>query len=69
MTLEDIKAMDKEILVPDDVAPVLACSPQWLRITAREHPKRLGFPVICIGNRVKIPKAGFIRYMESGGAG
>ena len=67
MTLQGIKGMDKEILTPAEVAPILSCNPHWLRLTAREHPEWLGFPVICIGNRVKIPRRPFIEFMEGGG--
>ena len=66
-TLNEIKAMDKEVLVPDDIAPIIGCNPHWIRIMARTEPEKLGFPVICIGNRVKIPRRAFVNFMERGG--
>jgi hypothetical protein len=64
MTLDDIKAIPREYLIPREVAAVLGTDGQSIRVWARQCPEGLGFPTICIGNRVKIPKAGFIAYME-----
>jgi len=64
MTLEDIKAIEREYLLPREVAAVLGTDGQSIRICARQAPQRLGFPTICIGHRVKIPKSAFIRFME-----
>lgn len=66
MTLNDIRAMDREYLTPAQVAAVLGCDQQGVRVWAREHPEELGFPVIRVGNRVKIPKEGFLRFMQGG---
>lgn len=64
MTLQEIKSMSSETITPAVAARVLGCDPQWIRIVAREHPQRLGFPVVVLGSRVKIPRVGFIRFME-----
>lgn len=66
MTLEEIKRSDKVFLGPADIAPVLDCNPQSVRVAAREHPDRMGFPVCVIGNRVKIPRLPFIQFIERG---
>lgn len=63
MTLNEIKAIDKEYLTPAQVASVLGCDPQAIRVWARERPKELGFPTICVGHRVKVPKIAFLRHM------
>ena len=63
MTLDEIKASDKLMLTPADIAPVLRADPQDIRLTARLHPERLGFPVIIIKSRTKIPRVPFLRYM------
>jgi len=63
-TLFEAISSDKDVLTPSDVAPIIGVDPQDLRDTARTHPERLGFPVMIIGSRVKIPRAGFIRFME-----
>lgn len=62
--LEKIKAMDKEFLTPSEVAPLLGCMPYAINVMAKKRPEKLGFPVIMIGNRVKIPKQAFINFME-----
>lgn len=62
--LEKLEALDKTILTVSDVAPVLECSPHYLRLQAREDPYILGFPVCVIGTRVRIPKAGFLRWLR-----
>jgi len=64
MTLDDVKAIPREYLIPREVAAVLGTDGQSIRVWARQCPEELGFPTVCIGNRVKIPKAGFIAYME-----
>ncbi len=64
MTLNDIRRMDREALTPETVAKVLNCDPHWIRLAARQRPEWLGFPVIVIGSRTKIPREAFIRFME-----
>ena len=69
MTLNDIKALERDWLNISEVADVLGCDEQGIRIAAHAEPDRLGFPVILLGRngrRVKIPKQPFIRYMEDG---
>ena len=63
-TLEEIRASGRDVLTPSDVAPVLGCDPHDLRVAARQGPERLGFPVVLIGNRTKIPRIAFIKFME-----
>lgn len=64
LTLADIKQMTKDIITPREAADVVGCDPHWIRLAAREHPEWLGFPVIVVRNRTKIPRVAFIRYME-----
>ena len=64
MTLAELKQLDKDVLTCKDVSGILMCSEQTLHMQAQERPEMLGFPVICVGNRVKIPKQAFIRFME-----
>lgn len=66
MTLDEIKALDREYLIPREVAGVLGCDQFKINVAAREHPERLGFNVAVIGSRVKIPRRAFIRWMEGG---
>lgn len=64
MTLQEIKALDREYLTPAQIAPILGCDPQDIRVAARLRPDLLGFSVSVIGTRVKVPRLAFIRWVE-----
>ena len=64
MTLADIEAMSVAVLTPAQVGAVLSLDPDTIRGQARECPEWLGFPVICAGSRVKIPREAFLRFMK-----
>ena len=63
-TLQEVEAHTGEVLTPKDVAKVLGCDAQTIRVQANRCPERLGFPVSNIGTRVKIPKEAFLRFMK-----
>lgn len=63
MTLDEIKASDKLMLTPADVSEVLNADPQDIRLQARMDPAKLGFPVVIIKTRTKIPRIPFLRFM------
>ena len=63
MTLDDIKQINREFLLPREVAEIMGCDPQDIRVTARERPDLLGFPVCVVGSRVKVPKRAFVKWM------
>lgn len=63
MTLDEIRNSTKEVLTPAEVAEVLGCDPQDIRLTAKRCPEKLGFPVCVIGTRTKIPRVPFLRFM------
>lgn len=66
MTLDEIKASDKTMLTPADVAEALGVDAQGIRIMAHEQPERLGFPVTVVGRGgrgVRIPRVPFLRFM------
>lgn len=65
-TLEEIEALDKTMLVASDIARYLECDEALIRWQAQQEPEKLGFPVIVMGTRVKIPKEGFVRYCKFG---
>ncbi len=64
MTLEEIKALDRDVITPAQAAGALQCDPQYIRSAAHKKPELLGFPVVVLRSRVKIPRIAFIRYME-----
>ena len=63
MTLEELKASQQPYLTPADIAPILHCDPQCVREQAKQDPAKLGFPVIIMGQRVRIPRIPFLRYL------
>lgn len=63
MTLSEIAQSDQPYLDPADIAPILRCDPQCIRAQAHRDPAAMGYPVIVIGNRVRIPRIPFLHYM------
>lgn len=63
MTLEEIEALPKEMLVPTDIASYLGCNPYSINVAIKNGAK-FPFPVILMGSRVRIPKAPFIKAMR-----
>lgn len=61
MTLEEVKRSDKAFLLPKDIAPILGSDEQTIRVSARLGV--LGFPVTFVGNRLKIPRLPFLRFI------
>lgn len=66
MTLDDVKRMNSDTITPAIAAQVLGCNPQWIRVAARQDKSLLGFPVVIVRSRTKIPRLAFIRFMEGG---
>lgn len=64
ITLQDLREMDVETITPAMAAQVIGCDPNYIRVAARQDKSLLGFNVIRIGCRVKIPRLAFISYME-----
>lgn len=64
MTYNELKALDREFLTPAEVAAILGCDPQDIRVQARQQPERLGFNVAVIGTRVKVPRRAFLNWLE-----
>lgn len=64
MTLEELRAYDKAFITPAIAAEFLGCNAHWIRLMARQAPEKLNFPTQTVGSRTKIPKEGFIRFME-----
>lgn len=66
MTLEDLERVPGEILTCAQVAPILKANPGTIHQQAVEAQHFLGFPVVVVGSRVKIPKRPFIDFMMNG---
>ena len=63
MTLEEIKKSTDLWLTPEDVAPIVGCNAQKIRLTAHDNPTLLGFHVTVVGTRVKIWRKKFLEYI------
>lgn len=64
MTLAEIKALDRDVITPAQAAGPLGCDPHYIRLVAHQCPEKLGFPVVVLNSRTKIPRIPFIRYIE-----
>lgn len=63
-TLAEVESSNKIMLSAADIAPIIGSDQQLIRMQARERPELLGFPVVCIGSRVKIPREAFLSFMR-----
>ena len=61
--IQAIVDSDKVFLTPADVAPILGMDPHSIRLIARQRPELLKFEFILSGNRTKIPRIPFLRYI------
>jgi len=60
--LEQLAHIEKEFLTVTEVAEVLGCDPQTIRVQAHRDRFKLGFPIIILGCRIKIPRVAFIKF-------
>ena len=65
--LEAISRLDRAYITAAEAAAVLGCDPQYIRMAAHQDPAQLGFPVMCVGNRTKILRLPFIKFVTGGG--
>ena len=63
MTIEEIQISHKIYLSVSEVASVLHCDPQAIRVQAHTNPQALGYPVTIIGRRVRIPRIPFLHFL------
>lgn len=66
VTLADVKAMDDVFITPAVAGQVIGADPQGIRVQAQTDATKLGFPVVVVGTRVKIPRLPFVRFIEAG---
>ena len=64
MTLDQLEALDKEMLIPKDIASILGCAPYAINVATRDGKNPFPFPIIRMGTRVRIPKRPFIKAMR-----
>ena len=63
MTITEMLESAEPFLSPADIAEVLQCDPQSIRAQAQTDPSKLGYPVIIINRRIRIPRIPFLRYL------
>ena len=62
-TLEELRTSPQAFFTPGDVCGVLGSNPQTIRVTARQRPDLIGYEFTFVGNRMKIPKVPFLRFL------
>lgn len=63
MTLEQLLQSTQLFVDPSDIAPILHCDPQCLRRQAKDNAEVLGFPILRIGSRIRIPRIPFLKFL------
>lgn len=63
MSIQEIVSSEKVFLTVADIAPILHCDPQCIRRQAKEDPEVLGFPILQIGSRIRIPRIPFLKFL------
>ena len=63
-TLAEIEQSSKDWLTIAEIAPVLGSDPQAIRAQAHRDRAALGFPIIMVGNHIKIPRVGFLNFFK-----
>lgn len=63
LTVSDLIESPKAFFTPGDVSGVLGSNPQTIRVTARQRPDLIGFEYTFVGNRMKIPRIPFLRFL------
>ena len=65
LTLESIALMDAPFLTPEEASDILECKAHTIRQMAAttEGRQALGFATVRVGDRTKIPRIPFLRFM------
>lgn len=64
MTLKEMELSDRYFVNAKDIADIVECAAENIRSQAKADQSKLGFPVVVIGSRVKIPRIPFIKYIK-----
>jgi hypothetical protein len=62
-SIDEVNALEREYLTPRQASGILKCTPYAINIQVKLEPESLGFPVIILGSRVRIPKKPFIKFL------
>lgn len=61
--IEQIISNHKATITVELASKAINCSAHSIRVAARERPDLLGFPVIVMGPKTKIPRIPFLRFL------
>ena len=71
LSIKDLEMMDKEMISVQEAAEIIECDPQRLRDSLDmddhrpEDQKKFRFVHVKVGNRRRISRVGFIRWIRS----
>lgn len=63
MTLEELKEKRPLFVTAEEISEILGCNAANIRSQAQSDQGKLGFPVMVVGTRVKIPVKPFLRFI------
>jgi hypothetical protein len=63
-TLAELEADTRDFVSPADVAQIIGIRPYAINLCARDNPEALGFPVVRVNSRVRIPRLAFIKFVK-----
>lgn len=61
--IRQIQQSEETTITPALAAAAIGSDPQWIRYVAKNNPEQLGFRVIRLNSRVKIPRIPFLEYL------
>ena len=64
LTMAQIEESAKEMLTCEEISGVMGANPYTLHMQAELRPDLLGFPVVVLGRRVKIPRRPFLKWIK-----
>lgn len=62
--LQKLKSDTRLFINCEDIAPILESAPQAIRNQANSDISALGFKVVKVGTRIKIPRQAFLNWLE-----
>ena len=66
MSLDELRISEKIFLSAVEVSKIIKADPADIRKQAHADHRKLGFPVVVCGRRVKIPRQAFLHFLEFG---
>lgn len=61
--IRQIQRSEETTITPALAAAAIGSDPQWIRYVAKNSPEQLGFRIIRLNSRVKIPRIPFLEYL------